>query len=610
MKKTNYVPLAITLEDVLDDKKFRLPSFQRNVVWTKPRRKEFIINVRNGEPIGVILVRQNEGKYELIDGLQRITTLRAYCENKFEYLDANDVNIDLVKKIIIASLDAQGLPHDDKYIDSLSEKVQIKIFECLKSKLTKTKIMKSLREEFSFSDSDDVIDAVEYICDDFKESTDISGLSIMAINYTGPSENIPNVFYNLNTGGVALSKYETLAPLWSGTKYIIDDNQIISLVEKKYLDLQEESNLEVDFNSEDIKENGISLFEYCYALSGVIRNKEKKFDILFPDNSKSTDPIGFEILSLIFGQKVNQAEKLQVILDGKSPEFLKEVKKVIVKALEACHSALKDILKGYTDKSLCSDSMYLIYHMLVSYIWEYYFIDLNAGKIEAKKDVLSEKDFKKYAQLHYVKDCISDFWKINRQVSDLDREIHNAESRRKYWHSISEDDWARALEDFMKSQIEVSKTIPQKNKLFLNYYIKLKLKQTPEYNKYFQNEYDGGKNEIDIEHITPQKIISNSIKDLSSSKQKRYPYSAIGNLCYLSTKDNRSKRDKTIYENMKDRPSYVQDKEYLSFISYPSENDLSFIHLNNIQFREKYESFISNRQNEMKNEFLKLVKSV
>ena len=608
MKKSNFISVPITLEDVLDNNKFQLPVFQRNVVWTQPRRKEFIQNVRNGEPFGVILVRMNNGKYELIDGLQRITTLRSYCDNKFKYLDEKDIDIELVRKLILAFLDAQNLPHDEKYISSMCSKVQIKVFECMKSQLNTMKMLKALKDEFGFPDTDSVMDAVQEICDDFNSSTDISGLSILAINYTGPSENIPNVFYNLNTGGVALSKYETLAPLWSNTLYKIEDEELLNLVSKKYADLQDQSDLDVDFNPEDMRENGISLFEYCYALSGVIRNETKEYSLLFPDNSKSTDPIGFEILSLILGNRVNQAEKLQKILEHKKPEFLVSIKSIIVEALDACISALKDAIIGYSDKSLCSDSMYLIYHMIVSYIWEYYFIDIDNGTINRKSDTQNKAHFKKYAKIHYVKDCISDYWKINRQVSDLDREINNSESRRKYWHSISISDWSIALDDFMKSQEGVAKTIPQKNKLFINFLMLLKLRQHPEFKQYFQRKYDNESNNIDFEHITPQKIISSAIKDLSSTKQKRYPFSAVGNLCYLSAKENRSKRDKTIYEDNKDRPSYILDEKYLEFICYPPEDDLDFLHLNNAQFRDRYEDFINARQDTLKAEFLELIK--
>jgi len=608
MKATNYVSLPITLEDVLDDKKFRIPIFQRSVVWNNARRKEFIQNVRNGEPFGVILVRLYDGKYELIDGLQRVTSLRAYNDNKFEYLDEKDIDISLVEKLVKVNLSIQGLPNDEKYIREMSIKVQLKIFECLKDQVKPLKMMKALREEFSFPEEDEIYDAIEEIIDDFEKSTDISGLSILAINYTGPSENIPNVFYNLNTGGVALSKYETLAPLWSRTLFKIDDEQLLSLVDKKYTDLEEASNLEVDYNPEDIREKGISLFEYCYALSGIIRDKEQGFDILFPDNSKSTDPIGFEMLSLILDRRVNQAEKLQAVLENKPAKFLLDLKRIIVEALSASREALKDTIVGYADISLCSDSMYLIYHMIVSYIWEYYHIDSENAVIVEKDDTLPKSDFRKYARLHYVCDCISDYWKVNRQVTDLDREIHNAESRRRYWHSISMSDWSNALDAFMESQSGVAKTIPQKNKLFINYLIKLKLKADSTKLKYFTTKYDDEINAIDFEHITPQKIIVNSIKDLSTSKQKRYPISAVGNLCYLSAKDNRSKREKTIYENMKDRPSYVSDEEYLKLISYPNEEDLGFIHLNNSQFRDAYEKFVESRQNKLKQEFLDLIK--
>ena len=65
MKKCNYMHLPLQMTDVIDDNKFIIPQFQRSVVWRKQRRKDFIANIRNGEPFGVILVRQNIGKYRV-----------------------------------------------------------------------------------------------------------------------------------------------------------------------------------------------------------------------------------------------------------------------------------------------------------------------------------------------------------------------------------------------------------------------------------------------------------------------------------------------------------------------------------------------------------------
>jgi hypothetical protein len=76
-------------------------------------------------------------------------------------------------------------------------------------------------------------------------------------------------------------------------------------------------------------------------LSGVIRNKDKGYNILFGENTKSTDPIGFELLSLILGESVNKAEKLYDILKNSSPEFLCLIKKTIDDSI----FEIKNILK-------------------------------------------------------------------------------------------------------------------------------------------------------------------------------------------------------------------------------------------------------------------------
>ena len=76
--------------------------------------------------------------------------------------------------------------------------------------------MKKITDSKDIKTINDIINA---IFNDFQDSTDISWLTIQAINYTGPEENIPTVFYNLNTGGVTLSKYETFAALWDRKKY-------------------------------------------------------------------------------------------------------------------------------------------------------------------------------------------------------------------------------------------------------------------------------------------------------------------------------------------------------------------------------------------------------
>ena len=218
------------------------------------------------------------------------------------------------------------------------------------------------------------------------------------------------------------------------------------------------------------------------------------------------------------------------------------------------------------------------------------------------------KDFRKFAQLHYVYDCITDYWRINRQVSDLQRDLNDAVKRNKYWSAITMAQWEKGIDDLISAQSSVSKTIPQKNKLFIDFLMKMKLKEKPQYFVHFMNTDEEDSGFLDFEHIIPKKIIQTHIKDLSVSQQNLFSVSSIGNLCYLTVTDNRAKREKTIYEFKENRPSYSYDMDYLSFIEYPAEDDIVFMKYPNIEFRQGYERFINNRMEKLRVEFLRLIR--
>ena len=77
---------------------------------------------------------------------------------------------------------------------------------------------------------------------------------------------------------------------------------------------------------------------------------------------------------------------------------------------------------------------------------------------------------------------------------------------------------------------------------------------------------------------------------------KKLPISAVGNLCYLPVKDNRSKRDKTIYQYAGDRPSLVFDEKFKETIDYPSEKDLEFLDYSIDDFVVSYNNLIDSRE--------------
>ena len=109
----NYIIDSSKLSDLKEDGKVVIPNFQRGVVWTKAHRKEFLETVKSGDPFGVVLVYQEakETPYVLIDGLQRLSTLRAYMDNPLEFIDENDrfIDQDKLNDIFISKYKVKGL---------------------------------------------------------------------------------------------------------------------------------------------------------------------------------------------------------------------------------------------------------------------------------------------------------------------------------------------------------------------------------------------------------------------------------------------------------------------------------------------------------------------
>lgn len=64
------------------------PDFQRNLVWTLEQKSKFIESIILNFPLPPIFVNETkEGKYIIVDGLQRTTALHEFLNNKFRLSD-------------------------------------------------------------------------------------------------------------------------------------------------------------------------------------------------------------------------------------------------------------------------------------------------------------------------------------------------------------------------------------------------------------------------------------------------------------------------------------------------------------------------------------------
>ena len=208
------------------------------------------------------------------------------------------------------------------------------------------------------------------------------------------------------------------------------------------------------------------------------------------------------------------------------------------------------------------------------------------------------ESFNKYSYKWYLKHRMSGFWNENRQVTDL-RNLLNDDSIDLYTKNISRDEWKETIEFYLSKTKTSSftKNVDIDTKLFMNYLYRLMLMEDRNLEKYFVV----GRNDVifDIEHIVPVNKFAGIDEDLQIS--------AIGNLCYLPVKDNRSKRDKTIYEYADQRPSLTFDKDFLNTIDYPSKEGLEFINCTQDVFVKDYNNFVRDREIKILDKYIKLI---
>ena len=94
------------INDLIDDEDIELsPDFQRNFIWDETRQSRLIESIFLGLPLPSIYLSQyKDGRLTIVDGLQRIMTIRRFLNNKLrlnnlEYLsDCNGKNYSQLKE--------------------------------------------------------------------------------------------------------------------------------------------------------------------------------------------------------------------------------------------------------------------------------------------------------------------------------------------------------------------------------------------------------------------------------------------------------------------------------------------------------------------------------
>ena len=91
---------ASDLAELIDKKEIRVPPYQRGQVWKKKQEEKLVDSIKKGFPFGTLLLyKKGNGNFQLIDGLQRSTTITKYLKNPAKFYKDEDIDENTIDKI-------------------------------------------------------------------------------------------------------------------------------------------------------------------------------------------------------------------------------------------------------------------------------------------------------------------------------------------------------------------------------------------------------------------------------------------------------------------------------------------------------------------------------
>lgn len=322
---------------VTDIDKISLPKYQRGLVWNKKKKQDFIQTLHEGFPFGTFLVYEDsndEGvkEYILIDGQQRLSTLKQYLDDKFGYW--RDFNSERFLSCLNAVSEIIDVPDfsENVFIDILNKE------DCY------YELQKIARAKGNYEKASEQMDDLYRICKEIKHEAnqyvDTKHLKLPVIVFNGNKSDLPKVFANLNKGGTPLNKYEIWGAAWVTNTINLPRNldlcdEILDEVKTYYDQKQDSSEFEIIGLSIDelYEQRSINLSELGFALGRVI---QKKLPSLGGNTEALANELGFGVLGIATGVHNKELEKL-----AEEKNFQKinnELPDILQKVKEVCHT--------------------------------------------------------------------------------------------------------------------------------------------------------------------------------------------------------------------------------------------------------------------------------
>lgn len=595
------VDLVNAITDNSNKNKILIPKFQRTLVWNSKQKKEFIDSIKNGYPVGALLLYKTKSEQEityftLIDGLQRSTTLKQYSEAPTNELFFDDSNIDnaiinSVKTIIGSTVTNEVISQNlVKWITSLKGFEESKGFSSFE---LSNYINEGLSLNKDLSGIKELTQELVPFLERIKDDSNISTFSIPVLIYSGPEENLPTIFERLNSRGTQLSKYQIYAAAWqSYPLFKISNTEVIDRIKKKYeLLIEEGFDVENYDGSKKFYTTDFSYFEYLFGLGKLLTEKYK---ILFSYNtaSEQEDSIGFNIVNICLGISFSEMNALPKHL---SKFNLDNIQDCIFQSIEF----VNDAIKGQIALKMNSKKRVPIVHtemQIVSMIGKVFHSKFDDKLIEKTNWKSTSIKLKENLKFYYLFDILKEGWKgsgDSRAYSLITSELYEKTITKKQWENVFEE-WFDS--DLLKKE-KTRVNIKDSSILFYKFLYTHTLSAYEELSDKL----------FDIEHLVP-------VNRLKGIAVDGIPISAFPNLCLLDSKLNRTKGDLTYYEYF---DKLVADGEIttaqaeadlkkIEEYSFTSRAELAFV---TTDLSEKnYREFLKKRFDKIKEHFFTLYK--
>lgn len=596
-----------------------VPKFQRGKRWTQKQKETLIDSMIKGFPFGSMLLYESGGKRQIIDGLQRSTTIIEFVKNPAVFFGDDYLNEESIKKII-SLINVNGDENAQKEI--LKNIIKGWIVKNHTSmididRMQYNHLVREIIREFPTA-NDHEHEIEELVGNDLKKFQDdcrnIASVTIPALIYEGNEGLLPEIFERINSQGSKLTKQEIYAATWADDQVIVnsqDFEEIILNNRDRYDNVLDES-MELDEYdpTEFIRNKRVNIFELIFGFGKMI---SKRYPYLFNyDDSDKTkvESIGFNLINACLCQKNNNMGKLNIVLREYIGYDTNKLEIFLNKILDAIEYVDKRLSKGIKFKSnIRSFSKVYPLHtemQIVSIIASIFIerhvtfnitddgeinnLQINCESYNSSWSNYKEK-FNKNVLKIYTIDILAQKWK-----GSGDKKLDNIILDKYYYtREIKWEEFEQNLDIFYtnmnnerneRTKISAPK---EPEKLLMNLV----------YSSIFSAADQTDESNYDIEHLVPKNLMKAKICNYSDDF--KLPVSSIGNLCLLPEYENRVKKDKIIYDDAAYISSIIINDLERKY-TFTIKSDFAWLEddLDEEQFKEAYFKFLDARFSKIK----------